>query len=259
MILAIVAYAELESISNDVYDVIDNWKTKPVVNMTLVDWTDDCPSDYYALSLDNSDFPGVKKGHCGCVPHVEYASQFTNCSDEAEASTSCMSYVEKPGVKAQSWRGKRICVRRGGEPAESWSNGYHQRPHPDEAGECPGGYHKCGEGFDHNNGGAICFPDDEGEFLCPLTNAVVAESRPAGDGWFVLGDFDDNYALFGRREGLEEFPMVDLQLKLTTELGDTFRDGVSYSTGSQDRGPCYLGTNQVHFFYCCGLTIMICF
>lgn len=244
MVLAILAYLELAAVSSDVYDVLDNWQTSPIVNITLVDWGDECPAGYLALALKNSDFPGVQKGHCGCTPNMySFGSTYANCSDEAEVLPECMSYVAKSRVEAESWRGRQLCILRGGQPAESWSSGYKQRPHPTSDGKCPTGYRRCGQGLDHNLGNAICFREEDE--LCPLTNIVVAGAVPSGVGWFAIGQFDDSYSLYGKREGLGEFPLIDLQLKLTSQQGDEFRDGESYSTGSQDRGPCYTGMTQV--------------
>jgi hypothetical protein len=243
MVLSILAYMELAAISNDVFDVLDNWQKRPVVDMALVSYGAPCPEGYDPMSLDGTDFPGVDKGHCGCVPGYGYASTLDNCSDAAEPIPACMSYVAKSGVETKAWRGKRVCALRGGEPAESWGGEYYQRPHPDSDGVCPNGYHKCGEGLTHDVDHAICFPN-EASFQCPLTNAVVAETLPAGDGWFLCGAFDDDYSLYGRREGLGEFPLVDIQLKLSTDIPQSFRDGQSYSSGDQDRGPCYIGNTQ---------------
>lgn len=245
MVMAILAYQELAAISGDVFDVLNNWQRKPVVNITVIDWTEECPHGYSLMSIDNTDFPGIKKGHCGCSSNPTHTSGLHNCSDEAELTDFCMSYIKKSSVPSTSWRGKRLCVLRGGEPAESWKNGYRQRPHPNSEGICPEGYRKCGQGDDHNNARALCFPEEEP--LCPLTNIVVSESIPSTEGWDLIGEFNDGYSLFGRREGYGELPLVDLQIKLTTEVGQSFRDGKSYSTGRQNRGPCYMGPSQVIF------------
>jgi hypothetical protein len=244
--LSLSAYQKLQAISSDVYDITDNWKTEPVIGVFVPASHDaDCPDGFAAISIEKSDFTGITKGPCGCVPNVNgYISSAANCSVAEEATAYCMSAPARDAVKSKSWRDSKICFKRGGKPATSWTEGYYRRPYPDADGACPTDYKRCGTGLTYEQG-AVCFPADS---PCPITGMLVApadDPLPAEGGWQSAGTFPgDEYLLLTRREHEGELPVVDLEMHLTLDNSQEYTDGDSYNPDDNRRGPCYLGTKQ---------------
>jgi hypothetical protein len=245
--LSLSAYLKLKEISGDVYDILDNWKAQPVLDVYVPQsYDEDCPSGYGVISLEKSKFTGFSKGPCGCTINPSgYTSTIANCSDTAEATNYCMSAPAQGGVSAQSWREGNICYKRGGEPATSWTDGYYRRPYPDENGKCPEKYKKCGRGKTYAEG-AVCFPADS---KCPVTGLLVTPSGdlpPASGRWEVAGTFPGgDYVLLERREHDDELPLVDVSMQLTYYNSDGYLTGDGYDPDENKRGPCYLGVKQV--------------
>lgn len=246
--LSLSAYLKLEEISSDVFDVTDNWKTPPVTEVFVpLSFDADCPDGFSTITLEKSDFSGITKGPCGCVPNtLGYVSGIGNCSVEAEATAFCMSAPPRDEVKTKSWRESKICFKRDGKAATSWKNGYYRRPYPDQDGNCPKSYKRCGTGATYDKG-AVCFPEDT---ICPVTGMLVAPVNdlppPAEGGWVQNGTFPGGeYVLLTRREYEGERPMVDLEMHLTQDPTDGYLDGESYNPDNNKRGPCYLGSTQL--------------
>jgi hypothetical protein len=244
IVLAGIAYGELKAVSSDIFDIIDNWKTEPILEAYVADYNIGCRSGYDKLGFGNADFTGVQKGHCGCTPNSFYMSTYPNCSSEAEATNECMTAPSRSGIPVKSWRSELICVKRGGQAAASWRSGYVRRPYPSSKGKCPTGYRKCGTATaTYEDDRAVCFPEDE---VCPLTGMLIAANTnpPTDPSWIKAeGNFSDGHSLYIRREFPGELPIVDFQTGLTEYGSDDYlTDG--YKASKNKRGPCYIGNKQ---------------
>jgi hypothetical protein len=240
IVLAIIAYTDLRNYTSDVDEILTNWKTIPLVDIYVANYTDTCADGYSELSYSRSDFVGVSRGHCACTATSStYSSTLPNCSDTAEATPECMTARSLGEVNAKAWRRERICYKRGGEASVSFKDGYSRRPYPDEKGNCRKGYKICGSGT-YNGNRAICFPDTE---QCPITGLLVAATKPSGGSWILAGNFTrDGTHLFYRREYTGELPAVEFEDALTKYNGDYMAD--NYNGNKNDRGPCYMGGAQ---------------
>mmetsp|Transcript_22844 Transcript_22844/g.29636 ORF Transcript_22844/g.29636 Transcript_22844/m.29636 type:complete len:545 (+) Transcript_22844:186-1820(+) len=223
------AYNELNAAINDVSDMLNNWETKPLVQVAVVDYQDSCPSGFE--EMPNRDWPGASAGNCACPSTSgEYTSTTASCSTN-QTQAGCITDPAISSISLSVWRGKKTCYRRGGEPAMTWTDSFWERPHPDsETGECESGYKKCGDGtFDESR--SICFPDDE---LCPITDITVASSEPSdfstADISNVTAEYGDGTAIFFKRQSFGQLPLVDLSLQLA----------------GSNRGPCYQGSSQTY-------------
>lgn len=244
IVLAATAYAELKAISTDVFDIIDNWKTKPILEAYIADYNIGCRSGFENLGFGNTDFTGVQRGHCGCAQNLQYSSTYPNCSVEAEATAYCMTAPARSSISTKAWRSQLICVKRGGQAAASWKNGYVRRPYPSNKGKCPDGYKLCGQGT-YENDRAICFPEEN---VCPLTGLLIAPNNnpPTSGNWIKAnGTFGDAHSLYFRREYPGELPLVDFQNALTEYGSDDYITD-EYRSSKNKRGPCYLGAKQVY-------------
>lgn len=246
LVLSLTAYVQLQEISSDVYDITNNWETKPVSSVYIPSLAEEsCPEGFSAITLEKSDFPGITKGSCGCTQNTEgFVSSAANCSDTAEATNYCMSMPTQNKVSATKWRNSNICFKRDGEAASSWDNGYVRRPYPSSVGQCPEGYRKCGAGVDYEEG-AVCFPIDT---QCPITGLLVTpvdDPPPSSGQWTAVGVLQNGtYTVYTRREFPGELPLVNLQLHLTDYPDNDYLDGVSYDADRNKRGPCYTGSTQ---------------
>lgn len=240
MVLAILAFIDLNNYTSDVEDILNNWKTQPVLDVYIANFSVGCLSDYNSFSLSNTDFPGLSKGHCACTALSLSLSSYPNCSSTDEVSAECMSANSQNGVDAEAWRREKICYKRGGLASVNFKNGYFRRPYPDSDGTCPSGYKKCGTG-NYEDDRAICFPDDT---ICPITGLLIAQSPPAGGSWIQAdGIFSrDGSNLYYRREYINELPVVDLKSALTKYKDDYLND--NYNGKNNQRGPCYIGVGQ---------------
>jgi hypothetical protein len=241
IVLAISAYVKLQNYTADVDEILNNWKTLPLMDIYVANYTDTCAEGYSEFSYSRSDFTGVGRGNCACTAssYPDYISTYPNCSETAEALSSCMTANSLDGVKAKSWRRERICYKRGGQASVSFKDGYFRRPYPDEKGKCHNGYKVCGSGT-YNDNRAICFPDTE---QCPITGLLVAATKPSGGSWISAGNFTrDGTHLFYRREYVDELPVVNLEDALTKYNGDYMAD--NYNGNKNARGPCYMGGVQ---------------
>jgi hypothetical protein len=241
MVLAILAYIDLSNYTSDVQSILKNWKTKPLIDVYITNFTNvECAEGYTEMGYPHSDFTGVGRGHCGCTPNIySYVSAYPNCSSEVEAIPDCQSAKSLPGIAAKSWRREKICIKRGGIGSVSFANGYFRRPYPDEHGNCPDDYKKCGTG-NYQDDRAICFPSDT---ECPITGLLIAASQPSGGSWTSVGNFThDGLHLYARREYPGELPAVEFSDALTRYKGDYFQD--NYNGKNNNRGPCYMGSSQ---------------
>ena len=245
-------------------DVIDNWTTVPISNMTLVNYDESCPDGFTSFYSDA--FTGSAKGSCACTSNtLGYESSYANCTDTIEATTQCVSDPAiKDGFNLKLWRGKTLCYQRAGQAAcefdvkkqESYTGSAAstpwRRPRPDKDGSCPTGYQRCGA-FDtttYSESKAICFPD---EFACPLTGlkvvstSTLTSAQNAGYTEY-LGTFDDSYLLYGRRDGVSDvLPSIFLEAALAELSGGTSYDMLQYEASDNPRGICYnnQGSDQV--------------
>jgi hypothetical protein len=240
MVLAIMAYIDLSNYTSDVQDILKNWKTKPLMDIYVANYTDTCAEGYSEFSYSRSDFTGVGVGHCACTASsLTYTSTYANCTSDAELTPECMSMNSLSGVNAKAWRRERICYKRGGIGSVSFKDGYFRRPYPDEKGKCEDGFKLCGNGT-YQDDRAICFPDTE---QCPITGLLVAATKPSGGSWISAGNFTrDGTHLFYRREYVDELPVVNLEDALTKYNGDYMAD--NYNGNKNARGPCYMGGVQ---------------
>lgn len=179
IVLAILAYIDLSNYTSDVEDILKNWKTLPIIEVYVANFTQGCADGYNTASVSNTNFPGLSKGHCACTQYSLSLSYYPNCSTADEDSSYCMSANSLNGVDAESWRREKICYKRGGEASVNFKNGYYRRPYPDSKGDCPSGYKKCGIGS-YEDDRAICFPIDS---HCPITGMLIATSPPSGGSW----------------------------------------------------------------------------
>jgi len=244
IVLAAIAFAELKAISNDVYDIINNWKTQPVTDIYVAHYSEDCLDGYQEFNLDNADFEGITKGHCGCTSNsFFYTSSLENCSDSVGNTDYCMTAPKRKSFSARSWRRHRVCYMRGGQAAATWKGGYKHRPYPTENSTCPVGYKLCGSGT-YTNGNAVCFPVDT---VCPITGLLIAPSETplSSLSWVKAnGNFTvANYSLYYRREHSNELPVIDLRVALTRYSSTDYLDE-EYKPGANARGVCYIGRSQ---------------
>lgn len=242
IILAAIAYAKLKEISGDVIDIVNNWKLVPFTEVYVAE-SGDCDADFEEFGYKYGKFEGLERGHCGCVSNGLYSSTYTNCSEDASASGYCMTSNSRPDIGASTWRHNKICFKRSGQSAASWTDGYTRRPYVDSSGACPSGYKKCGKGTNYENDKAICFPETE---LCPITGVTVEPNgdTPSGTGWVEAnGSFTrSGYTLWYRREEIGELPLAQLSLTLTDYASNNV--GPDYDYTQNDRGPCYTGRPQ---------------
>ena len=225
------------------YDIINNWKTEPVVEIYIAEYGVGCRDGFDKLGHSGADFVGLKKGHCGCTSNAFYNSSLSNCTQAAELTDNCMTAPARGKINAKAWRRESICVRRGGQASAKWSGGYQRRPYPGKKG-CPNGYKVCGNGLYAEGERAICFPVDE---ECPITGIIITrDSHPPTTGnWTKAnGTFAvEAYSLYYRREYADELPVVDFKTALTYYDSDDYIDD-NYRAGKNRRGVCYLGKAQ---------------
>jgi hypothetical protein len=108
-----------------------------VVEVATVEHDEPCPEgfaedEFIELSLQS--FPGVKKGHCVCPPEAVAQSIFStydSCDSDggtthSDAGCKNVPAIDKSGFK--TWRGSKLCYRRGGEPQVTFDPEYKRRP-----------------------------------------------------------------------------------------------------------------------------------
>lgn len=146
MILAIVAYTNLNDKGDAILDFQNNWKLSPIVDIKTS--TSACPEGYG--SLLQSRWPGTDTG-CDCTHRL--ISLFGSnkvyrgiCHDGNGRGDGCVTVWSKSSKPLEFLGDYRICGKREG-PA------YYKLPMPEMSGttvKCPDDYKVCGTG-DHEN------------------------------------------------------------------------------------------------------------
>jgi len=106
MILSITAYSKWKANADDYNQVLDNWKTSPVINISLVATTDSCPTDWEQI-------------HFGDFTYQRAACERGNQTLEYFCDTTYpytgTDLFETIGTfKLSNWENSKMCVLRSG-------------------------------------------------------------------------------------------------------------------------------------------------
>ena len=207
----ISAFNELDARTDDVHNIIHNWETAPIMNVTAT--TSACPQGFEDLTTLT--WPGTVGGPCACprgarYDRKEYFSSEGICSAN-QTSARCVTDPAISSVRLSEWRaGKRICAERGGEAAVVVHNDkiVKERPQPTADGGCPRHYKRCGSGS-YNRAAAICVPQST---ACPIRELEVlssADYNKHASNWSGRVELGNDMVLAFARDREGVLPLVD--------------------------------------------------
>eukprot|EP00164_Ancoracysta_twista_P006089 GFYU01008402.1.p1 GENE.GFYU01008402.1~~GFYU01008402.1.p1 ORF type:complete len:539 (+),score=157.59 GFYU01008402.1:170-1786(+) len=165
----ILASITLAAAGRDVADIgstLDNWKLKPIVELELVAAGASCSTNFE--NIKEMKWPGAK-AFCDCPVGARTAngtvtSHIGTCTtEETGATPPCVTDPAVASILLDSWRGRRLCVRR-----ETSYNAFLGRPRETS---CGSGQINCGS-YDGSSV-KICYPSTSGGGRCPVTQMLV--------------------------------------------------------------------------------------
>lgn len=172
MASVVSAYNELKDNTGNINDLVDNWQTAPLYNVTVVPNGAACPSGF--KSLTTTAWPGADMLYCVCPSGASWdgdsfstsgGSCSTNATKAGCSAPSNPGYINRRDMTSMTSSIGSICAQARGPPAIAADGKV--RPAPVN-GQCESGWRTCGTGSGNNS---FCWPTSEPE--CPVTRAEV--------------------------------------------------------------------------------------
>jgi len=125
IVVAIIAFVDLQNASAEVSKVVAQWQRRPVVDVLVVKNGLSCPPSYSPWSLNGAKFSGLSQGSCACTqtpptfqPTASPSKKPTTGNSNAAPTCPapyCMTDPSESALGLNIWRGSTICTKVGGE------------------------------------------------------------------------------------------------------------------------------------------------
>jgi len=205
IILAILAYLSLSSPPNHLRDLLDNWQQSPIYALKTVPKTQSCPFGWETISRVGH-WPGSVAG-CYCSSSNSLRQGF--CAD-SDLSQGCVDVPETTPFDLQSWRGRILCLWRGGT-AVYYASAYDSNA----ADHCPSKtdiygntvlFRACGSGL-----GSHCA--EEG-LSCPVSSMQLqGPGQPTPTGFPFAEYFGESQVLYYSNDDSSPIlPIIDITI-----------------------------------------------